>query len=81
MRIVLALALLSVPAVALAAEDPQPRPTDPKTVQCKAVREVGSRIPVRRCKTLAEWKREEEAVQASIATRNRNSRCSGSGTC
>lgn len=52
---------------------------NPDAVQCRAVREVGSRIPKRVCKTSAEWAKEAADARQAMENRNRNSHCAGSG--
>jgi hypothetical protein len=49
---------------------------DPNTVRCRSVRELGSRIPKRVCKTNEEWAREREAARQAMDDRNRASHCS-----
>lgn len=54
---------------------------DPNAVRCRAIREVGSRIPQRVCKTNAQWKQEEEAARASLQNRVRSSSCGNNTMC
>ncbi len=79
MRLYLPLLLALSATSVLASEDKPTVPENPETVQCRAVREVGSRIPKRVCKTNAEWAREAAAARQAMENRNRNSQCAGSG--
>ncbi len=66
---------LSVPAAAAPKAEASAR--DPDSVRCRAIKELESRIPKRICKTNAEWERQEAEAREAMATRNRNSQCSG----
>lgn len=44
--------------------------------RCRSIRELGSRIPKRICKTNAEWAREREEARRALDDRNRSSHCS-----
>lgn len=65
---------LSLTGFAVASEDKTE--ADPSTVRCRSIKEVGSRIPKRVCKTNEEWAREREAARQAMADRNRSSHCS-----
>lgn len=66
---------LSLPAVASAQDEAAMKEAD--TVRCRAIKELGSRILTRVCKTNAEWARQKEEAREAMANRNRNSHCSG----
>lgn len=52
--------------------------TDAKAdeTRCRSIRELGTRIPKRICKTNAEWAREREEARRALEQRNRSSHCS-----
>lgn len=77
MRCYLSLLLAIVAVPVAASEHAVPVPPDPDAVQCRAVREVGSRIPKRVCKTNGEWAKEAEIARQAMENRNRNSHCAG----
>lgn len=82
LRYALTILALSLSAPAVAQDNPQPKSAeDPQAVKCKAIKEVGSKIPKRTCKTVAQWNAEREAAQAAINTNARNRRCSGGSFC
>lgn len=64
---------LSLPGFAVASEDKTE--ANPNTVRCRAIKEVGSRIPKRVCKTNEEWAREREVARQAMDDRNRASHC------
>lgn len=85
MRYVLPLLGLVMASPALAASM-ETAPTkadlaDPNAMRCRAIREVGSRIPQRVCKTNAQWKEEEEAARKVMENRVRSSSCGNSSVC
>ncbi|WP_162928217.1 hypothetical protein [Sphingopyxis terrae] len=67
---------LSVPAIAYAKQESSPA-KDSEALKCRVIREVGSRIPKKVCKTNAEWAQQEAAAREAMANRNRNSHCGG----
>lgn len=85
MRFVLPLLGLALASPALAASM-ETAPTkaelaDPNALRCRSIREVGSRIPQRVCKTNAQWKEEEEAARKLMQNRVRSSSCGNSNVC
>lgn len=48
---------------------------DPEALRCRTIKEVGSRIPKRECRTNAEWARAEAEARKAMADRSRASRC------
>lgn len=61
------------------AEEEKP---DPDAVTCKTVTLVGSRIPVRMCRTNLEWEAERQAqIGERRSSRRSSSRCEDSGRC
>ena len=54
---------------------------DPESVKCRSVREVGSRIPTRICRTVGEWGRiDADNEQALIDQKRSGGQKPGSGT-
>lgn len=77
MRYLFALIIFSLSAPAIASAEDMAAVKDPDTVRCRAIKELGSRIPARVCKTNAEWARQKAEAREAIEKRNRNSHCSG----
>lgn len=58
------------------------RRTDPDAVTCKTTTVVGSRIPVRLCRTNAEWEAEQRAlVEERRSSRGSSGRCGERARC
>lgn len=46
-------------------------PPNPQSIKCRSIQEVGSRIPSRICRTLAEWTRIDEENQTALTDQKR----------
>lgn len=75
MRYFLMSLLLFVPAAVSATGAGEAAVKDPDAQRCRTIKEVGSRIPKRECKTNAEWARVQAEAREAMASRNRASHC------
>ena len=74
MRYLLIIFFLLTPGLASAKERVV---QEPDVIRCRMIKELGSRIPKRECKTNAEWARLAEEAREAMANRNRASHCGG----
>jgi len=52
---------------------------DDRTIKCKSIKEVGSRIPTRVCRTMTEWSQIEAEMKQNAQDNMRNKGASGNG--
>jgi len=74
-RLILLASALVMPLSNFAVAGEGASETDPDTVRCRSVRELGTRIPKRVCKTNQQWAQEQEAARQAMEDRNRSSQC------
>jgi hypothetical protein len=55
------------------------RGADLDKVVCKSVKEIGSRIPTRICRSAREWLQIEQDAREAVDRIRRNNQCTGAG--
>ena len=74
-RLILLTSALIMPLLGFAVASEATPEADPDTVRCRSIKELGSRIPKRVCKTNQQWAQEREAARQAMEERNRSSHC------